>query len=63
VPETLPEGFDGRQQIVEAIEGQTLLGRAATLEDVGNAAVFAASHWARSVTAAIVNVSCGALID
>jgi NAD(P)-dependent dehydrogenase (short-subunit alcohol dehydrogenase family) len=63
VPESLPEGFDGRQAIVEMIEGQTLLGRAATLEDVGNAAVFAASDWARSVTAAIVNVSCGALID
>jgi 3-oxoacyl-[acyl-carrier protein] reductase len=63
VPETLPEGFDGRQAIVEMIEGQTLLGRAATLEDVGNAAVFAASDWARSMTAAIVNVSCGALVD
>jgi 3-oxoacyl-[acyl-carrier protein] reductase len=63
VPESLPEGFDGRQAIVEMIEGQTLLGRAATLEDVGNAAVFAASDWARSVTAAIVNVSCGALVD
>jgi enoyl-[acyl-carrier-protein] reductase (NADH) len=45
------------------IEGQTLLGRAATLEDVGNAAAFAASDWARSMTAAIVNVSCGALVD
>ena len=63
VPESLPEGFEGRDQIVEMIEGQSLLGRAATLEDVGNAAVFAASDWARSVTAAIVNVSCGALID
>ena len=63
VPESLPEGFEGRNQIVEMIEGQTLLGRAATLEDVGNAAAFAASDWARSVTAAIVNVSCGALID
>ena len=63
LPESLPEGFDGRQEIVELIESQTLLGRAATLEDVGNAAVFAASDWARSVTAAIVNVSCGALID
>ncbi len=49
----------GREKIVEMIEAQTLLGRAATLEDVGNAAVFAASDWARSVTAAIVNVSCG----
>jgi 3-oxoacyl-[acyl-carrier protein] reductase len=63
IPESLPEGFDGRAEIVEMIEGQSLLGRAATLEDVGNAAVFAASDWARSVTAAIVNVSCGALID
>jgi 3-oxoacyl-[acyl-carrier protein] reductase len=63
VPESLPEGFDGRDGIVELIERQTLLGRAATLEDVGNAAVFAASDWARSMTAAIVNVSCGALVD
>jgi 3-oxoacyl-[acyl-carrier protein] reductase len=63
VPESLPEPMDGRQAIAEMIEAQTLLGRAATLEDVGNAAVFAASDWARSVTAAIVNVSAGALID
>jgi 3-oxoacyl-[acyl-carrier protein] reductase len=63
VPESLPEGFDGREKIVEMIEAQSLLGRAATLEDVGNAAVFAASDWARSVTAAIVNVSAGALVD
>jgi NAD(P)-dependent dehydrogenase (short-subunit alcohol dehydrogenase family) len=63
VPESLPEGFEGRQAIVEMIDGQTLLGRAATLEDVGNAAVFAASDWARAMTAAIVNVSAGALVD
>ena len=63
VPESLPEGFQGREAIVELIEGQTLLGRGATLEDVGNAAVFAASDWARSMTAATINVSCGALID
>jgi 3-oxoacyl-[acyl-carrier protein] reductase len=63
VPESLPEGFEGRQEIVEMIEGQTLLGRAATLEDLGNAAVFAASDWARSMTAATLNVSSGALID
>jgi len=63
IPESLPEGFDGRAQIAEMIEKQTLLGRAATLEDVGNAAVFAASDWARSMTAAIVNVSCGARVD
>ena len=63
VPETLPEGIEGREKIVEMIERETLLGRAATLEDVGNAAAFAASDWARSMTAAILNVSCGSLID
>jgi 3-oxoacyl-[acyl-carrier protein] reductase len=63
VPESLPKDMEGRQAITDMIEAQTLLGRAATLEDVGNAAVFAASDWARSVTAAIVNVSAGALID
>jgi 3-oxoacyl-[acyl-carrier protein] reductase len=63
VPETFPEGFEEAGQITKMIEDDTLLGRAATLEDVGNAAVFAASDWARSVTAAIVNVSCGALVD
>ncbi len=63
VPQSLPEDIEGRKKIVEMIEGQTLLGRAATLEDVGNAAAFAASDWARSMTAAIVNISCGELID
>jgi NAD(P)-dependent dehydrogenase (short-subunit alcohol dehydrogenase family) len=63
VPESLPGEMDGAQEVAQMIEAQTLLGRAATLEDVGNAAVFAASDWARSVTADIVNVSCGALID
>ena len=63
VPASFPEGMEGEDEITKMIEAQTLLGRAATLEDVGNAAVFAASDWARTLTAAIVNVSCGALID
>jgi 3-oxoacyl-[acyl-carrier protein] reductase len=63
VPETFPGDFEGAAQITKMIEDQTLLGRAATLEDVGNAAAFAASDWARSMTAATLNVSCGALID
>jgi 3-oxoacyl-[acyl-carrier protein] reductase len=62
IPESLGE-LEGREQIEEMITGQTLLGRAATLEDVGNAAAFAASDRARTMTAAILNVSCGALID
>ena len=63
VPESLPEESEGREQIVELIEGQALLGRCATLEEIGNAAAFVASDRARSMTAATVNLSAGALID
>jgi 3-oxoacyl-[acyl-carrier protein] reductase len=45
------------------IKRLTMLGRAATLEDVGNVAAFVASARARPMTAATVNVSCGSLID
>jgi 3-oxoacyl-[acyl-carrier protein] reductase len=63
VPESIPEGFGGREAITEGIESQTMLGRAATLEDVGNVAAFVASDQARTMTAATVNVSAGALVD
>ncbi len=63
VPESIPEDVNGREAIVEGIEKETMLGRAATLEDVGNAAAFAASERARTMTAATVNISCGALVD
>jgi 3-oxoacyl-[acyl-carrier protein] reductase len=63
VPETIPPGFEGREAIVEGIERETMLGRAATLEDVGNVAAFVASDRARTMTAATANISCGALID
>ncbi len=63
VPESIPEGVNGSEAIVEGIEKETMLGRSATLEDVGNAAAFAASDRARTMTAATVNISCGALVD
>ena len=63
VPGTIPAGFPGREAITEGIERETMLGRAATLEDVGNVAAFVASDRARTMTAATANVSCGALID
>jgi 3-oxoacyl-[acyl-carrier protein] reductase len=63
VPESIPEGFEGRERIVQDIEDGTMLRRAATLEDVGNAAAFAASDWGRTMTAATINVSCGTLLD
>jgi 3-oxoacyl-[acyl-carrier protein] reductase len=63
VPESIPEGFRGSDQIAEEIERATMLGRAATLEDIGNVAAFVASDRARTMTAATANVSCGALVD
>jgi 3-oxoacyl-[acyl-carrier protein] reductase len=63
VPETIPKSFDVREGITEGIVGQTMLKRAATLEDVGNVAAFAASDHARTMTATALNISCGAIVD
>jgi 3-oxoacyl-[acyl-carrier protein] reductase len=63
VPESIPEGFERREAIVGQIEGDTMLKRAATLEDVGNVAAFAASDHARTITAAAINISAGAMVD
>lgn len=63
VPESISASFEGREVIAESIAQRTMLKRAATLDDVGNAAVFAASDWARSVTAAALNITCGAQVD
>jgi 3-oxoacyl-[acyl-carrier protein] reductase len=64
VPESLPDGGKGLEDVIErTIVSQTMLGRAATLEDVGNVAAFVASDRARAMTGATANVSCGALVD
>ncbi len=62
VPDTLSD-YEGRDAIVEGIVSETMLGRAASYEDIGNAAAFAASDRGRIMTAATVNVSAGALVD
>ena len=59
IPESIPETFAGRDAIERSIEEPTLLGRAAALEDVGNVAAFAASDWARTMTASALNITCG----
>jgi len=63
VPETIPQDADGMQAIVDGIVEGTMLKRAATLEDVGNVAVFAASDWARAMTATALNITCGSVVD
>jgi NAD(P)-dependent dehydrogenase (short-subunit alcohol dehydrogenase family) len=61
IPESVPAEF--RDQVEPDIVGRTVLGRAATLQDVGRAAVFAASDWARMITGAQVNITCGSVLD
>jgi 3-oxoacyl-[acyl-carrier protein] reductase len=63
VVDTLPEDFDGREAVIESIEGRTMLKRAATRDDVGNVAAFAASDWARTLTATSLNITGGAQPD
>lgn len=57
------ESVELRERIGGQIAASTLLGRAATLADVGHAAVFAASDWAASMTATKLNISCGSFVD
>ena len=61
IPESIPDDFDAKGAIAEAIRKDTLLGRAATLADVGNVAAFVASDRARTLTSTEVNISCGAI--
>ncbi|MGP8001811.1 MAG: SDR family NAD(P)-dependent oxidoreductase [Streptosporangiaceae bacterium] len=63
IPESLPADFPGRQALADGIGNRTMLRRAATLADVGNAAVLAASELARSMTATQLNITCGAMVD
>ncbi|CAM3889856.1 SDR family NAD(P)-dependent oxidoreductase [Kibdelosporangium persicum] len=61
--DTIPEGYENRDKIARSILVQTLTGKAATLEDVGNVAAFAASDQARTITGTEINMTAGAALD
>jgi 3-oxoacyl-[acyl-carrier protein] reductase len=63
IPGTIPDVMDGGEALTKSLNEATMTGRAATLEDVGAVSAFVASDKARTMTAATVNVSAGALID
>jgi enoyl-[acyl-carrier-protein] reductase (NADH) len=63
IPDTIPDVMDGGEELAASLAAATMTGRAATLADVGAVAAFVASDKARTMTAATVNVSAGALID
>jgi 3-oxoacyl-[acyl-carrier protein] reductase len=62
IPESISD-LEFRSKIEAGIVANTMLRRGATLDDVGNAAVFAASDWARTVTASKINITCGGFVD
>jgi NAD(P)-dependent dehydrogenase (short-subunit alcohol dehydrogenase family) len=63
ITESIPDTFEGRDALVKSLDDATLTGKAATLQDVARVAAFVASDHARTMTAATVNVSSGALLD
>jgi 3-oxoacyl-[acyl-carrier protein] reductase len=62
IPESISD-LEFRSKIEAGVVANTMLRRGATLDDVGNAAVFAASDWARTVTASKINITCGGFVD
>jgi NAD(P)-dependent dehydrogenase (short-subunit alcohol dehydrogenase family) len=63
LPETIPADYPGSEELRSWLRGQTLNGQAATLEDVGNLAVLAASDLARTLTGTALNMTAGAVLD
>lgn len=63
-PNALPETWaEDPTEVRTYMEDGTALGRMPTLEEVGNAAVFAASDRAGAMTGAVVNLTCGSIMD
>src|ERR1700694_1903415 len=63
IAETLPDEMPGRDQIIAGLRKAALLPWTATLNDVGTVAAFLASDQARTITAADLNISAGAIVD
>jgi 3-oxoacyl-[acyl-carrier protein] reductase len=59
IVDSIPEEFERKDAIATSIADATALGHGATLEDVGNAAVFAASDKARAITGSAINITAG----
>ncbi len=51
------------EEILGQAVGRTLLGRLPTLDEVANCATFVASERASAMTGAVVNVTCGSVVD
>ena len=70
--EGIPESWEGvstegwsapTEEVEAALKARSLLARATTLADVGNAAAFLASDRARATTGAVFNLTSGTVVD
>jgi 3-oxoacyl-[acyl-carrier protein] reductase len=61
VPETTREEW--REAVTQNFVATSMLKQVETLEGVGNAAAFAASDLARTMTATDLNITCGRVAD
>lgn len=61
--ESIPPDYENRQMIIDSFRKGTLTGHAATVQDVGNVAAFAASDWARTITGTEINMTSGTALD
>jgi len=62
LPDTIPTTFEGAEDVRRWLVDQTIAGRAATPDDVGNIAALAASDLALPVIGTI-NMTAGAVLD
>src|SRR5262245_48536832 len=63
VAEAVPDDLENRDEILDLLVTPTMLKLTGTFEDVANVAAFAASDRARTITAAAINITCGAVAD
>ncbi|MPZ86573.1 MAG: SDR family oxidoreductase [Nitriliruptorales bacterium] len=63
IPETHPEISESHPQAVQALAEGTALGRLSRLAEVADTAAFVASDHAGAMTGAVVNLTCGAIVD
>jgi 3-oxoacyl-[acyl-carrier protein] reductase len=62
-PETSPEPVDLESDDLQALITGTALGRLPRLAEVADTAAFIASDHAGAMTGAVVNLTCGAIVD
>ena len=61
VADSIPDDFEGRDQLIEHLKAPSPMKQVARFEDVGHIAAFAASDHARSVTDTWINMAFGGM--